>query len=92
MSPPPTQAPQADSQLPGKQPAPETTHYTKWKEWNPDDFGLCSIRSARYFAWHLARCHPTPVRDALELGSKGLCFVAYRTASRPLVAFTSTAT
>lgn len=42
--------------------------YTDWKQWHDAEFAQCSRGEARYFAWHLARCHPTPVRAALELG------------------------
>lgn len=42
--------------------------YTEWKQWHDAGFAQCSRGEARYFAWHLARCHPTPVRTALELG------------------------
>lgn len=42
--------------------------YTDWKQWHDDAFGRCSRGEARYFAWHLARCHPAPLRSALEIG------------------------
>ena len=65
----PPQPPSADPEPPDNDHATETTTtYAQWKQWSSDDFGVCSRREASYFAWHLARCHPTPVRDVLELG------------------------
>ena len=42
--------------------------YTDWKRWQADQFGRCSRGESRYFAWHLAHCHPHPIKSALELG------------------------
>ncbi len=42
--------------------------YIAWKDWGDEQFGHCPRSDARVFAWQLARCHPTPVRNALELG------------------------
>ena len=46
----------------------ELTDYTAWKQWGADAFGQCSRGDRRYFAWHLGRCHPAPIADALEIG------------------------
>lgn len=77
---PSTHAPQADTERLDEQPAPETAHYTKWKAWSADDFGVCSERSARYFAWHLARCHPKPISNVLELGFGNGQFMGFASA------------
>jgi len=42
--------------------------YTAWKHWSSEQFGRFSRGEARYFAWHLARCHPTPIVRVLEIG------------------------
>ena len=45
-----------------------TAGYTDWKNWGADQFGNCSKGDARYFAWHLQRCHPGAVKQVLEIG------------------------
>jgi len=47
---------------------PTFNGYTDWKQWHKEQFGQCSRGDARYFAWHLARCHPAPVGSTLEIG------------------------
>jgi SAM-dependent methyltransferase len=49
-------------------PTQELTDYTAWKQWDAAQFGQCSRGDARYFAWHLKRCHPAPMTDVLEIG------------------------
>ena len=49
-------------------PTQELTDYTTWKQWDATQFGRCSRHDARYFGWHLRRCHPAPIVDALEIG------------------------
>ena len=47
---------------------PALSSYTEWKHWGDAQFGHCSRGEARYFAWHLSRCHPEPNSSALEIG------------------------
>ena len=47
---------------------PALAGYTEWKQWGEARFGHCSKGDARYFAWHVARCHPAAIKSALEIG------------------------
>lgn len=47
---------------------PALSGYTDWKQWAQTGFGKCSRGDARYFDWHLRRCHPAPIGTALEIG------------------------
>lgn len=51
--------------------------YATWKEWGSEKFGHFSRGKKRYFAWHLARCHPTPIARALEIGFGNGAFMGY---------------
>lgn len=58
-------------------PTQELKDYTTWKQWDAAQFGRCSRGDARYFAWHLARCHPAPIAQALEIGFGNGSFLGY---------------
>ena len=47
---------------------PTLSGYTDWKQWHDAQFGRCSRGDARYFSWHLARCHPAKPSKVLEIG------------------------
>ncbi|NRF67924.1 class I SAM-dependent methyltransferase [Aquincola sp. S2] len=58
-------------------PTQELADYTAWKQWDAARFGQCSRGDARYFAWHLARCHPAPIADVLEIGFGNGSFLGF---------------
>lgn len=51
--------------------------YAAWKDWDSEKFGQYSRGKKRYFAWHLARCHPAPIERALEIGFGNGAFMGY---------------